>query len=192
MRKLTVLMLSISMLFLVGCGVRPAKRLNAPSYDSSAIASAAIKQYDKNGNGVVDGDELKDALCLKSAFPELTSVSATDITNRVRMWNETRIGLMDASVKVTKKGAPVADAVVNVASEDFMGEPKISFSTTTNASGLSTLSSANTDDLPGIKCGFYKLDVSVNGKTYHFGIEISKDSASLNDGVANLELKDQD
>lgn len=191
MKKITVLVLalSLSMLFVAGCGPRRAKRLAAPDYNASAISAEAIKQYDTNGDGQLSGEELDAAKSIKSSFPGMTAVTATDIANRVRMWKESRLGLLAASVVVVKNGKPVPNASVAVSSEDFMGGNKIQFSVQTSEDGRTGLSMENEDGLPGIQCGYYKIDVTVDGKTYPFGVEIAKDSRALNDSVARLEIK---
>ncbi len=180
MKKILLLVLAVSLLVsTVGClGPRRSKRLRAPSFNAAAIASAAMKQYDLNGDGQISGDELDKAPSIKSAFPNLTSITETEIANRVRIWKESRIGLQIASAKFTQDGKPVDGAEVSVASEDFMGGAKIQFSDKTNASGVITFTAPNAENLPGVPCGFYKIDVQYKGKTYHFGIEIGEGSGS--------------
>ena len=189
MKKVLLLILAISLcVSIIGCfGPRRSKRLKAPAYDTQAIASAAMKQYDLNGDGQISGDELDKALSIKYAFPGMTAVTSTEIANRVRIWKESRLGLQTASVKIVKDGKPVDGAEVTVSSEDFMGGNKIQFSNTTNASGVITLTAPNEENLPGIQCGFYKIEVKYQGKTYNLGIEVGENTGG---DSPTLELKD--
>ena len=189
MKKVLLLVLAISLcVSVVGCfGPRRSKRLKAPSYDTQAIANAAMKQYDLNGDGQISGDELDKAPSIKYAFPNMTSVTLTEIANRVRIWKESRIGLQIASVKFVKDGKPVDGAEATVSSEDFMGGKKIQFSDTTNVSGVITLTAPNEDNLPGVPCGFYKIEVKYKDKTYNLGIEVGENTGG---DAPTLELKD--
>lgn len=189
MKKFLLLILAISLcVSVIGCfGPRRSKRLKAPSYDPQAIAAAAIKQYDLNGDGQISGDELDKAPSIKFAFPNMPAVTSTEIANRVRIWKESRLGLQIASAKFVKDGKPVDGAEVTVSSEDFMGGNKIQFTDTTNLTGVVTLTAPNEDNLPGIQCGFYKIDVKYKGKTYNFGIEIGENSGG---DAPTFELKD--
>ena len=188
MKKVLLLILAISLcVSVVGCGPRRSKRLKAPAYNTQAIASAAMKQYDLNKDGQISGDELDKAPSIKYAFPNMPAVTSTEIANRVRIWKESRLGLQTASVKLVKDGKPVEGAEVTVSSEDFMGGNKIQFSDTTNVSGVITLTAPNEDNLPGIPCGFYKIEVKYQGKTYSLGIEVGENSGG---DAPTLELKD--
>ena len=189
MKKVLLLILAISLcVSVIGCfGPRRSKRLKAPSYDTQAIANAAMKQYDLNGDGQISGDELDKAPSIKYAFPNMTSVTLTEIANRVRIWKESRLGLQIASVKFVKDSNPVDGAEVTVSTEDFMGGNKIQFSDTTNVTGVVTLTAPNEDNLPGVPCGFYKIDVKYKGKTYNFGIEVGENAGG---DSPTFELKD--
>ena len=188
MKKVLLLILAISLcVSVIGCGPRRSKRLKAPAYNTQAIATAAMKQYDLNGDGQISGDELDKASSIKYAFPNMPAVTSTEIANRVRIWKESRLGLQTASVKLVKDGKPVEGAEVTVSSEDFMGGKKIQFSDTTNVSGVITLTAPNEDNLPGIPCGFYKIEVKYQGKTHNLGIEVGENSGG---DAPTLELKD--
>ena len=69
-----------------------------------------------------------------------------------------------------------------------MGGNKIQFSDTTNLTGVITLTAPNEENLPGIQCGFYKIDVQYKGKTYNFGIEIGENAGG---DAPTFELKDK-
>src|SRR5262245_76907 len=57
---------------LTACNSGPA-RVTQPYIDSSAAGEGAMQQYDTNGDGVVNGEELEKAPGLKAALPRLDS-----------------------------------------------------------------------------------------------------------------------
>src|SRR3954471_20246216 len=68
-----------------------------PSINASAAGKMAIEMYDKNGDGVISGDELEHAPALKAALGNLDTnrdkaVSAEEVTARVNAWKAMKTG----------------------------------------------------------------------------------------------------
>lgn len=154
-------------------GPVPAKQ---PQIDPSAAASAAMQQYDKNGDGVVSGDELEHAPGLKSALSRLDTnkdkgVNADEISARINIWKRVGIGVMSFPFKVTLDGNPVGDAEVTFEPEGFLGDEIKSAHCKTGLAGDGGATIAP-EDRPsptspsGMHLGLYKVKISkkVNGK----------------------------
>ena len=79
-KKLSIL---VSMLALscASCSFGPA-RVKQPGIDASAAGSAAIETYDKNGDGIISGDELEKAPALKAGLTRPWTPTATKALSR--------------------------------------------------------------------------------------------------------------
>jgi hypothetical protein len=132
--------------------------------------------YDKNGDGIISGDELVQAPGLKAAMPRLDTngdkgVSAEEVTARVKAWQSMRTGLTSFAFMVTLDGSPLADASVTFEPEPFLGEEVKPASCVTSQSGTGGATIAKEDrpsatTPPGMYLGLYQVKVSkkVNGK----------------------------
>src|SRR6476659_7135482 len=84
-------------LVFAGCSSRPAA-VRPPAINASQAGSQAIEMYDKNGDGIIAGDELDRAPALTEAMPRLDTnadkgVSADEIAARVNSWKDTQLGM---------------------------------------------------------------------------------------------------
>ena len=80
-------------------------RLMPPAIDAVAAGKSAIAAYDKNGDGVISGDELDKCPAIKSSLKRYDNdgdgkVTAEAITARIKKWQATRIALMPLSISV--------------------------------------------------------------------------------------------
>lgn len=198
---------SFSTLFLLGtlgCGTGPG-RVQAPSISASGAGSAAIDQYDINGDGLVGGDELDAAPSLKAAMSTLDTdsdgqVSADEVSARVNAWQDQKVGIMTVKCMVTLNGQPVDDAEVVFEPEAFLGDAVQAGSGTTNRYGLATPvipveKRPSPDTPPGLALGLYKVRITkgtsiparYNTETI-LGQQLAIDEPSLVNNVAKFEL----
>lgn len=202
MRYIRIESLGLSTLFLLGCS-NSLERLYPPDIDAAAAGSAAMEQYDTNGDGVVDGDELQAAPSLRAALKNLDTnadgaVSAEEVTDRIRKWQKTQTALLPIVCYVTRNGRPVAGADIRFEPELFLGENvKTCFGTTSPKGTASLKSEGSSNKLPGGAPGLYVIRItSPNGEIpaqYNthtiLGAEIAEDSANAERGV-HLVLND--
>jgi hypothetical protein len=113
-RRLTVLLATIAggvPAVFSGCNsgvitVRP------PTISASRAGSQAMEMYDKNGDGIVSGEELEYAPALKEALPRLDAngdkgVSADEIAARVNVWKAMQTGMTSLRCHVSLDGEPL-------------------------------------------------------------------------------------
>jgi uncharacterized protein YceK len=159
---------SLTLLLLSGCNSQP-KRVNPPAINPQQAAQAAIAEYDKNGDGTIDGPELDSAASLKSSLKEIDKngdgkISADEIKERIEQWQASKVGLMSFSCRVQMDKAPLAGATVTLIPEKFLGPNLLPATGTTNEQGIAAVSVAK-DKLPnpnfsGVHVGFYRIEIS--------------------------------
>ncbi|HEX3600695.1 MAG TPA: hypothetical protein VHU84_11170 [Lacipirellulaceae bacterium] len=147
-----------------------------PSIDASAAGKKALEMYDKNGDGVVSGDELEHAPALKEALGNLDTngdkaVSADEVAARVNAWKAMKTGMTSLRCHVTLDGEPLTFATVTFEPESFLGNEIKTAIGTTNAMGDVAPSipkeQRSSPKVPGgAHFGLYKVRISkiVNGK----------------------------
>lgn len=162
------------LLGVVGCSGRPS-RIMPPDINADQAGKDAIAAYDKNGNGMVDGEELNAVPAFKAALKQLDTdsdgkVSAAEVTKRINAWKESKIGLTSLTVNVTLDGKPLEGATIEFVPESFLGPAVKPAKGTTDKDGIA---SCTIDDpelaakrYTGAQCGFYKVTVTGGaGKT---------------------------
>jgi hypothetical protein len=165
---------SVPILF-AGCSSRPAA-VRQPAISASRAGSQAMEMYDKNGDGVISGEEMDHAPALTEALPRLDTngdkrVSADEIAARVDAWKAMQIGMTSIRCHVTLDGEPLVGATVTFEPEPFLGDEIKTAIGATNPFGdvAPTIPKEQRPDpkLPGgIHLGLYKVRISkmVNGK----------------------------
>src|SRR5689334_1512584 len=93
---------------IAGCSGKPA-RVMPPTIDAVQAGKDAIAEYDKNGNGQIDGAELDNVPGVKAALNEIDKdgdkqVSADEITKRINVWMERKTGIMSLPCQVKLDG----------------------------------------------------------------------------------------
>jgi hypothetical protein len=171
------LSISVSMLALTfaSCSFGPA-RVKQPGINASAAGSSAIETYDKNGDGIISGDELEKAPALNAALPRLDTngdkgVDANEIAARVNAWKDMKTGMTSVRAHVTLDGQPLVGAQVVFEPESFLGDEIKTATGTTNQFGdvAPMISKEDRPDpnLPsGVHFGLYKVRISkpANGR----------------------------
>jgi hypothetical protein len=175
-RILFAVVLPLAVALLASCTYGPS-RIEPPSIDASAAGDMAIEQYDADGDGRIAGDELEKAITLKAAVARLDTdgdkaVSADEVTQRVKVWQGTRLGLLPLTVTVTLNGRPLDGATVTFEPEAFLGEEvkKAVGSTDEFGGSAPTVAKEERPDPQrtpaGVALGLYRVRISklVNGK----------------------------
>jgi hypothetical protein len=191
-----VVVVLLGTLLSAGCTGRPG-RIYPPDVSASA-GSAAMKQYDTDGDGKVAGEELDKAPSLKSAIENLDTngdgaVSGSEVTERIAAWKESKLGRMSLSVTVQKGGEPLEGTKVVFEPEKFLGPDYVAATGVTDEFGIATLSIPVTDrdDPEGVPPGLYlvrithpteEIPAKYNTETT-LGEEASLDAIALQIGV---------
>src|SRR5688572_27289210 len=110
---------------MLGCTSRPS-RIMPPTIDAAQAGKDAVAEYDKNGNGQIDGAELDSVPGVKAALDKVDKnsdkqVSAEEITDRINAWKESKIGIMSLSCRVNVDGKPLEGADIVFVPEKFLG-----------------------------------------------------------------------
>lgn len=150
--------------------------MHPPRIDPAQAGSAAIEQYDADGDGELSREELGKVPGILGVMGQYdldgnSKVSAEEISSRLRQWEDSNIGIMSAGCRVTLDGAGLEGAVVKLIPEEFLGEYVKPASGTTKAGGGAALS-IDPDDLPsdqqmvrGVQRGIYKIEVTHPSKS---------------------------
>ncbi|MCS7306272.1 MAG: hypothetical protein NZ602_14335 [Thermoguttaceae bacterium] len=188
-----------------GCLGRGPARVRPPSIDAGSAGREAIRQYDTNADGLVKGEELDKAPSLKAALKKLDKngdggVDASEVTARIRQWQESKVGKMGVSCIVTFNKRPLAGAKVTFEPEKFLGaNMKICVGTTDDHGAASLIEEASSDGLPGCPPGLYLVRISkqeggkellpakYNSQTI-LGVEIALDAEGMQEGSLRFDL----
>lgn len=165
----------LSLLACASCSFGPS-RVKQPGINPSSAGSAAIAAYDKNGDGMISGEELEHAPAIKAALPRLDTngdkgVSADEIAARANVWKSMQTGVTSFGFTATLDGSPLTGATVTFHPDPCLGDEIKPASCTTNAIGgggatIAKEDRPRPDSPPGMHLGFYTVKISkiVNGK----------------------------
>jgi hypothetical protein len=153
----------------LGCSSGPSA-IEPPSIDADDAASKAMELYDKNSDGAIAGEELDAVPAFKSSMKNLDangdgSVQEEEISARISSWQDSGVGLLSLSWRVTLDGKPVNGAKVVFEPEPFLegaiqpGEGETSPVATATMS-IPKEKRPVADAPPGMQLGFYKVRVS--------------------------------
>jgi len=188
-----------------GCFFGGPSRVHPPDISASAAGSGSMERYDTNKDGVVKGDELEKAPSLKAAIKQLDAdgdggVSADEVADRVRAWQDSKVGKMSVSCMVTVNGKGLAGANVTFEPEEFLGTEIKPCTGTTDEKGIANLTmEVQGDDPPGVACGLYLVRISKQegGREllparYNTGTTLGKEAAldaeEMQEGMVRFEL----
>lgn len=159
-----------ALIAVAGCDFGPAA-VGLPPINAGSVGASAIKQYDKNSNGKLDGEELPLLPAVSGNLAKFDkngdkAVDAAEITARVQSWLDAQVGLISFQCIVTLDGKNLEGATVEFIPEDCMGGSIEPASGSTSAQGMAVLSIA-ADKLPDdlktakvIRVGLYKIKVT--------------------------------
>ena len=137
-----------------------------PKIDPGKAASGAIKQYDGNGDGKLDEDELA-VSALGLAMWDVDKdggVAEAEITQRLEEFIDSKVGLMTTTCYVSWNGEPLDGAKVDFESEAFLGDGVQPSTGVTNESGMAKICVAKEllphPNVTGIQPGLYKVRIT--------------------------------
>ncbi|WP_439629427.1 carboxypeptidase-like regulatory domain-containing protein [Gemmata sp.] len=130
------------------------------------MARSAMAQFDKNVNGSIEGPELDACPGLKALAANLDVAPDGKLTaDRLKARFETyrSVGAMGFPVRVTLDGTPLADAVVVLTPEEFMGGVTDPATGKTGPDGTVSNYAVGGRELPGLPPGVYRIAVTKDG-----------------------------
>lgn len=159
----------VTIVFAIGCGRVPSP-VKAPRIDARQAAAEAMRLYDADRSGLLEGDELDKASGLKACMATLdtnedSKVSADEIESRIRSWQASEVGIASIMCQIDLDGQPLPDAKIVLEPEPFLGTEVQAAEGTTNFEGLVVpmipAERRPTPDTPdGVHLGFYKIRIS--------------------------------
>lgn len=139
--------------------------------EPATVASAIIKEADKNGDSTLNKDELLTAPAILRALEQYdtdhnSEVTLQEIENRITKWQQLKVAVVSCSFIVKLDGKPLTDAEVELIPEPCMGGtlPKCAGRTDVTGRVAPTIvADANTpagqEILPGVPPGLYRVSV---------------------------------
>jgi hypothetical protein len=158
-------------LLLVGCSSGK-KDATIPKFDPAAATTAALAEFDANGDGKFSAEELKKSPGLGAASGAFDSdgdgsLSADELKTGLQQFHGEGASLITLSCQVTHNGGPLEGATVTLVPEHFMGEALKPAAGVTSGSGGAALSVAD-EEIPvefrgrfqGAHCGIFRVVVT--------------------------------
>jgi len=156
---------------LVGCS--PAGRprpVAVPSVDPAAAAELAIKEYDRDGDGRLNANELKACpgiLAAKGRYDtdKDQTISNEEIAAMLKSMFDSGVGLIGVHCTVSRGSQPLSGATVRFVPEAFLGDAIKPAVGTTDASGTAAVAipddqlPADQHGLQSVQPGVYRIEV---------------------------------
>jgi hypothetical protein len=139
-----------------------------PKYDPDGIAKAAIADYDKNGDGLLDVNELKACPALYWSLAAIDTngdkkLSADEIRKRVESYAAGPTGSVPVTCTVRLDGQPFGGATVTFDPEPCMGKAIKHATATTDAEGRCVEYQVEGKTYRGLSAGLYRIRVTKDG-----------------------------
>ena len=157
---------------LVGCS-SGASRVYPVKIDPSSASSAAIELYDKDGDGLIAGNELNAVPGIKKYLDHYDrdgdgKVSRGEIAERLEDWASQKLALQGAMFVVLVDGRPLGEATVTLVPEGYLGPNVHPASGITTQNGFTSVShepehlpkSSNGRPIPGVTSGTFKIQIT--------------------------------
>lgn len=161
----------VAALACLGCGNRPG-RVAPPGVDSQSAGKAAVNKYDRDSDGLLSEEELKQCPPLLLKRVEIDAdrdghISAEEIAARISAWQQTKVGFVTGyKCKVLQNGKPFKGALVELVPEDFLGDTIRPASGFVDAAAVASLAIASADlpddlrGLRGVQFGLYRVRIT--------------------------------
>jgi hypothetical protein len=181
------------LVIVAGCWSGKPSRVHPPAIDASAAGAKAIEMYDTNHDGKISGAELEKCPAFLKA-PVLArfdasgkgAVTAEAIADRIKKWQESRVGLTSITCTIKRNGQPLAGAEVRLVPEKFLGDQIRPAKGTSDDNGVVPLTVYKDDGTPnsppGVALGLYRVVVTKPG------MEIPKKYSSEEATVLGTEV----
>jgi hypothetical protein len=145
-----------------GCSSGP-KTLAAPKYDPASIADAALRDYDRNGNGTLEAAELDACPGLKAALGGIDTdrdgkLSRDELVARFSAYHSA--GTISVPITVTLDGAPLADANLTFTPEACMGATVKTMTAKCDESGAVGSYAIGDTGYAGLNAGLYRVAIT--------------------------------
>jgi hypothetical protein len=132
---------------------------------SANAGTAAIKQFDTDGSGTLDSEELSASPALKSAMAAMdkdgdAQLSAAEIDARIDEWRDSKVALTSVMATVRLDGRPLAGAEIAFVPESIMGDKTETAKGMTDNQGMVRLRISDAPEGRGVRPGFYKIRIS--------------------------------
>ena len=147
-----------------GCEKKPTP-ITIPAYDPEGMAQRALTEHDTNKDGKLAGSELDGAPSLKNSLSQLDknkdgALSADEIAERLRLFQESKGGLLTLPCTITRDGQGVSGVTVTFVPEKFMGDAIKPAKAISEAGGALRLG-VEGESAPGLSPGFYRVEASI-------------------------------
>jgi hypothetical protein len=151
----------IGLVALAGCGGGDTAPIAAPSYDASTMAEAAVKQFDKNANNMIDGTELDACPSIKSVLSQLDTnkdkgIDYQELIVRFMDYTKQGAGSVKVGARARVNGNMLPDVEVTFVPEDFMQGTIQGGSGKSDKDGIVSVMGN-----PGLANGFYRVKFSL-------------------------------
>jgi hypothetical protein len=145
---------------LTGCGEKANKPIATPTFDASAMAQAALSDYDTDKNGQLSVEELNACPGLKKAFPK-GGAKIEDLRPRFEGYKSA--GAETVMLTFTLGGKPLSGANITLVPEACMKGAIAEATGTTDANGIVGSFTCKGETFPGLALGLYKVKVTGAG-----------------------------
>lgn len=148
---------------LVGCG-SPKPQIPTLAFNPSKSARVAFTMFDKNNDGKLANEELRDAPGIASARKSIDAnrdgvIDEAELTRRLQSYLDSRIGIQSLTCVVTVNGRPLENAVVDFEPEQLFDGALSPAQATINREGSGPVMTTS-GRLPGISPGIYRVRIS--------------------------------
>ena len=165
-RRLICILCFAALSTAVGCGDRRTYLV-----DPAESSKAAIEQYDKNGDALLDETELKACPALLNALRAFDDskdkkLSPEEIAEEIDYMYQRNSGLTAITCSVALDGSPLSGATVKFVPEKFLGDEIKTAEGITNGAGIASMS-IPTEELPkelrrtaALRVGIYRVEIT--------------------------------
>jgi hypothetical protein len=196
-----VVVVALGMVVLTGCLGRQS-RIAAASWDPDTAADDAMTQLDKDGDGQLSAEELDAAPGLKYCVKQLDAdengkLSRQEVYDRIKLYQDLKVGLADFSCQVFYKKKPLANATLRLVPEPFLGAV-VKSAVGTSMRGGQVRVITEGEDNPGAPIGMFRVEITspdvkipakYNTETT-LGVEVSPVTNPYQSGPITFDLKD--
>ena len=156
-------LLLLAMLTWIGCSSRPAP-ISHPYIDVEQAVSAAMEQFDEDGDQLLDESELARCPGVRAALSDIDTdgdrkVSAAELEARIRRWQSDVTARVLPRVQVRMGQRPLAGAQIELVPEPFLADYLQPGVGKVSANGTATISIADVQP-PGMACGLYQVKLT--------------------------------
>lgn len=160
----------VTAVLILGCSRGPTA-VKVPPIKPAAAAEAAVLQYDKNGDGLLETSELSSSPALLDAMKHVDKnhdmhLSKEELAERFAMWVNGGVGASFLACRVTQGGRPLQGAHIRLVPEDFFDGAIQPAEGTTGKSGVALLSMdksnlpADLQNLRAVQQGLYRVEIT--------------------------------